>query len=89
MSDNFIASCVIEFGDSPGWQPDRAAPPVVQVATLQLRITETADGFFLSSESDNPNFRGGDTCHASLSDAMAQAEFQFGVSPGGWQRVAA
>ena len=89
MCETFIASCVIELGDSPGWLPDGAATPIVQVATVQLRITHTADCFFLSSESDNPNFRGGDTSHASLPDAMAQAEFQFGISPDGWQRVAA
>ena len=70
-----------------GWLPAGAVLPAAEQATVKLRITRNQDGFFLYSESDNPNFCGGDTCHQSAEEAMAQAEFQFGVPPNRWQRV--
>jgi hypothetical protein len=91
MPDILKTSCVVEFGgsESSGWLPGGVASPNVQRATVQLRISQSADGFFLYNESDNPNLGSGDTCHESLAVAMAHAEFEFGVSQDWWQRVAA
>ena len=91
MPDILKTSCVVEFGgaEASGWLPGGAASPAVQRATVHLRIAQNVDGFFLYSESENPSLGSGDTLHDSLADAMAQAEFEFGVSRDGWQRVAA
>jgi hypothetical protein len=91
MTDILKTSCVVEFGDAGAsdWLPDGAAAPTLQRATVQLRISQNVDGFFLCGESDNPNYGSGDTCHETVADAMAQAEFQLGVSRDRWQRIAA
>lgn len=87
----FETSWLVELGGSrtTDWLPAGVASPAAHHATVQLRIVQTADGFFLYSESDNSQFCGGDTCHESVAEAMAQAELQFGVREDRWQRVAA
>ena len=84
-------SCVVDLGGSQAmdWLPTGAASPLAHRATVRLRIVKTTEGFFLHSQSDILQFSSGDTCHESLADALAQAEFQFGVPKDRWQRVAA
>ena len=74
--------------DQTGWLPPEAAPPHAEETTIDLHIAETDEGFYLVSESSHSQFSGGDTWHQTLDDAMAQAEFQFGVKPSEWQSPA-
>ena len=71
-----------------GWLPPEAAAPQAPETTIDLQILEEKDGFFLVSESSHVHFRGGDTWHSTLEEAMAQAEHQFGVKPSEWKSPA-
>jgi hypothetical protein len=74
--------------DQAGWLPPEATASRAEETTIDLYIRETDEGFFLVSESTNPNFSGGDTWHQALDDAMAQAESSFSVKPSEWQAPA-
>ena len=71
-----------------GWLAPEAVPPYAQETTINLQIEQNDDGFFLISESSHPHFSSGDTWHKTLDDAVAQAEFQFGVKPSEWKSPA-
>ena len=78
----------IEFGGADsGWFPANASPPMPERTTLSLRIDQTSEGYFLISESTNPKYTGGDTWHATLEEALSQAEEQFGIAPAQWVLV--
>lgn len=68
-----------------GWLPAGASPPKQQETVLDLSIEEGDGGFSLVSESSHPHFRGGDSWHNTLADALAQAESQFGVKASDWK----
>jgi hypothetical protein len=68
-----------------GWLPPGAAVPQAAAITIDLKILEEKDGFFLVSQSNHVHFNGGDTWHPTLEEAMAQAEHQFGVKPPDWK----
>jgi hypothetical protein len=92
MAAIWEASCETD-GAGPngtaGWLPQGAISPLsAKKFPVRLRIVQSDDGFFLCSESESPGFTAGDTWHQSAADAMAQAEFQFGVAAAGWRRVA-
>lgn len=56
---------------------------------VRLVIVRDSSGFFLISTSEAGGaLLNGDTWHASLTEAFAQANFQFGVVPGRWRSVA-
>jgi hypothetical protein len=71
-----------------GWLPPGAAVPQAAETTIDLKIHQEKDGFFLVSESSHVHFSGGDTWHPTLDEAMAQAEHQFGVKPSEWKSPA-
>jgi hypothetical protein len=71
-----------------GWLPFEAMAPQAAENTIDLRILDEKDGFFLVSESSHLHFSGGDTWHPTLEEAMAQAEHQFGVKPSEWKSPA-
>ena len=74
--------------DQPGWLPLEAAAPHAAETLLHLQIREEKEGFFLVSESSHPHLGGGDTWHKTLEDAIAQAEFEFGVKASEWKSPA-
>jgi len=74
--------------DQVEWLPPEAAAPRAAETTIDLYIREADDGFFLVSESSHPHFPGGDTWNQTPDDAMAQAEFSFGVKASEWQSPA-
>ncbi len=79
----------ITFGgpEEAGWLPPKAAPPPSERTVLDLSIDESLDGFYLISESSNPKFRGGDSWHKTMREALEQARFEFGVSPDEWEDI--
>jgi len=84
------ASCLVCFGGpDTGWLPAGAAPPTGESALLELFIRQTPEGFYLESTSPNSRYESGDTWHASYEEALAQAQYQFGVSREAWADVAA
>ena len=84
------ASCLVSLGGPDrGWLPAGATPPIAESASLELFIRQTSEGFFLESTSLDSRYEGGDTWHASYEEALAQAQYQFGVSREVWTDVAA
>jgi hypothetical protein len=84
------AACLVCFnGPEAGWLPAGAAHPTAETASLALLIRQTSEGFFLESASSNSRYCGGDTWHASYEEAVAQAQYQFGVPSEAWIDVAA
>jgi len=71
-----------------GWLPPEATAPQAGEITIDLQIFEEKDGFFLVSESSHVHFRKGDTWNSTLEEAMAQAEYQFGVKLSEWKSPA-
>jgi hypothetical protein len=71
--------------DQGAWLPPEAAAPHAEEITIDLQIAHNDDSFFLISESSHPHFSSSDTWHKTLEDAIAQAEFQFGVKPSEWK----
>lgn len=79
----------VRFGgpQRAGWLPPGAALPGEEETTVRLEIVRNEDGFFLESASSNPHFPAGDTWHATLEEALEQAESAFGVKASEWQAV--
>jgi hypothetical protein len=71
-----------------GWLAPGAAVPQAAETTIDLKILQEKDGFFLVSESSHVHFSGVDTWHPTLDEAMAQAEHEFGVKPSEWKSPA-
>jgi hypothetical protein len=71
--------------DQAGWLPPEATAPRAEQTTIDLQIVQKDEGFFLVSHSSHPHFGSGDTWHQTIDDAIAQAEFQFGVKRSEWK----
>jgi hypothetical protein len=81
------AKCTLILGGpDSGWRPDGSAPYSTTEQNLSLEIRGSADGYFLVSTPEDGG-ASSDTWHPSLEEAMAQAEFQFGVPASEWQEV--
>lgn len=65
-----------------------AVEPIRLPRAQVLVIEERDDGFFLTRHAEDGAFAG-DTWHMNLSDAMGQAEFEFGVAPTTWLAIPA
>lgn len=74
-----------------GWLPDGAIPPTPPVPfAVDLEIRQAPEGIYLISryqDRDSGEVVESDTWHESIADAIAQAEWQFGVSGSAWRDV--
>ena len=80
------AHCRVVSEPTDGWRPPGSAPYASQPTSfdVELTISQAPEGVFLVAASADPSFVGGDTWHPSLEEAMAQAQFQFGVPNSSW-----
>jgi hypothetical protein len=79
------AKCTLmSGGPDSGWRPDGTPPYTTEAHEINLEIRGSDEGFFLVSIPANDDLIG-DTWHASLEEALSQAELQFGVPSTAWQ----
>lgn len=61
-------------------------PSPLELVTLDFEIQTTDEGYLLIWQGAEPRHCG-DTWHASVQDALAQAKWWFGIDPEEWSLV--
>ena len=85
-----VSNVEVMFGgeEHSGWLPPGASTPRptdTSCAHIDFRIEEQDPENYLLVWSSRDTGHAGDTWHRSLTEAVAQAEASFGVSPDDWR----
>jgi hypothetical protein len=78
---------LIDGVEHSGWLPPGAAEPErTQARYVNVWIAYERDAYYLFTADGEHGF---DSWHRTLEDAMAQAQFAYGVAPEEWRPTAA